>query len=69
MGVNWPNVDEDDYFEMATSLRDFAEQFEGRGGDADKAVTRILNSSEGWAVESMQKHWSHVKTGHLDKIP
>ncbi|MGV9251734.1 WXG100-like domain-containing protein [Streptomyces sp. NPDC003697] len=69
IGVSWPNVDEDDYFEMATSMRDFAEQFEGHGGDADKAVTRILDSSEGWAVESMQKHWSHVKTGHLEKIP
>ncbi|MEU0073307.1 nucleic acid/nucleotide deaminase domain-containing protein [Streptomyces sp. NPDC006332] len=69
IGVSWPNVDEDDYFEMATSMRDFAEKFEGHGGDADKAVTRILDSSEGWAVESMQKHWSHVKTGHLEKIP
>ncbi|MFF0158917.1 nucleic acid/nucleotide deaminase domain-containing protein [Streptomyces sp. NPDC005263] len=69
IGVSWPNVDEDDYFEMATSMRDFAEKFEGHGGDADKAVTRILDSSEGWAVESMQKHWSYVKTGHLEKIP
>ncbi|MEU6810449.1 nucleic acid/nucleotide deaminase domain-containing protein [Streptomyces sp. NPDC046831] len=69
IGVSWPNVDEDDYFEMATSMRDFAEKFEGHGGDADKAVTRILGSSEGWAVESMQKHWSHVKTRHLEKIP
>lgn len=69
IGVNWPNVDEDDYFEMATSIRDFAEKFEGHGGDADKAVTRILESSEGWAVASMQKHWSHVRTGHLEKIP
>jgi Xanthomonas XOO_2897-like deaminase len=69
IGVNWPNVDEDDYFEMATSMRDFADQFEGHGGDAHKAVTRILDSSDGWAVESMKKHWSHVKTGHLEKIP
>ncbi|MGP4084459.1 nucleic acid/nucleotide deaminase domain-containing protein [Streptomyces sp. KR55] len=69
IGVNWPNVDEDDYFEMATSMRDFAEKFEGHGGNAHKAVTRILDSSEGWAVESMKKHWSHVKTGHLEKIP
>ncbi|WP_432169388.1 nucleic acid/nucleotide deaminase domain-containing protein [Streptomyces sp. 1222.5] len=69
IGVNWPNVDEDDYFEMATSMRDFADQFEGNGGNAHKAVTRILSSSEGWAVESMQKHWSHVKVNHLEKIP
>ncbi|NEA50270.1 nucleic acid/nucleotide deaminase domain-containing protein [Streptomyces sp. SID10815] len=69
IGVNWPNVDEDDYFEMATSMRDFADQFECHGGNADKAVTRILDSSEGWAVESMQKHWAHVRTSHLEKIP
>ncbi|MGY5105396.1 WXG100-like domain-containing protein [Streptomyces sp. 900105245] len=69
IGVNWPNVDEDDYFEMATSMRDFADQFEGHSGNAHKAVTRILSSSEGWAVESMQKHWSHVKVNHLEKIP
>ncbi|MEV7287240.1 nucleic acid/nucleotide deaminase domain-containing protein [Streptomyces sp. NPDC093252] len=69
IGVRWPNVDEDDYFEMATSLRDFAEQFEGHGGDAHTAMTRVLTSSEGWAVESMRKHWTHVKAGHLDKLP
>lgn len=69
IGVNWPNVDEDDYFEMATSMRDFADRFEGHGGDAHKAVTRILDSSEGWAVESMRKHWSYVKAGYLDKLP
>lgn len=69
VGVNWPNVDEDDYFETATAMRDFAEQFKSHGGDAHQAVTRILDSSEGWTVESMKKHWSHVNTGHLEKIP
>ncbi|MGW0508078.1 DUF6531 domain-containing protein [Streptomyces olivaceoviridis] len=69
IGVNFPNVDEDDYREMATSMREFAENFEGKGGDAHQAVSRILSSSRGWAVDAMEKHWSHVKAGHLDKIP
>ncbi|GAA2303294.1 YwqJ-related putative deaminase [Streptomyces kunmingensis] len=69
VGIDWPNVDEDDYTEMADSLREFAEKFEGHGGDAHKAFTRILSSSEGWAVDSMEKHWSYVKTSHLEKIP
>ncbi|MGV9250464.1 RHS repeat-associated core domain-containing protein [Streptomyces sp. NPDC003697] len=69
IGVNFPNVDEDDYREMATSMREFAENFEGKSGDAHQAVTRILSSSQGWAVDAMEKHWSHVKAGHLDKIP
>ncbi|MCQ4208442.1 YwqJ-related putative deaminase [Streptomyces longispororuber] len=69
VGVDWPNVDEDDYTDMADSLREFAEKFEGHGGDAHKAFTRILSSSEGWAVDSMEKHWSYVKASHLEKIP
>lgn len=34
---------------MADAMREFAEKFDGRGGDAPKAVSRILSSSEGWA--------------------
>ncbi|MEV5381716.1 RHS repeat-associated core domain-containing protein [Streptomyces sp. NPDC052721] len=69
IGINWPNVDEDDYREMADAMRDFADKFEGHGGDAHLAVSRILSSSEGWAVDAMEKHWSHVKAGHLEKVP
>ncbi|MEV1019023.1 DUF6531 domain-containing protein [Streptomyces sp. NPDC050264] len=69
IGINFPNVDEDDYREMATAMREFAEQFEGHGGDAHKAFSRILSSSEGWAVDSMEKHWNQIKGSHLEKLP
>jgi hypothetical protein len=69
IGIKFPNVDEDDYREMATAMRDFADKFEGHGGDAHKAVTRILSSSEGWSVDAMEKHWGHVKASHLEKLP
>ncbi|MEV8065447.1 RHS repeat-associated core domain-containing protein [Streptomyces sp. NPDC085995] len=69
IGINFPNVDEDDYREMADAMRDFADKFEGHGADAHKAVERILSSSQGWAVDAMEKHWGQVKAGHLDKIP
>ncbi|MEU6662967.1 hypothetical protein [Streptomyces sp. NPDC046821] len=69
IGINFPNVDEDDYREMATAMREFAEKFEGHGGDAHKAFSRILSSSEGWAVDSMEKHWNKIKASHLEKLP
>ncbi|MFB6676882.1 DUF6531 domain-containing protein [Streptomyces sp. NPDC056390] len=69
IGINFPNVDEDDYREMADAMREFAEKFEGHGGDAHKAFSRLLSSSEGWAVDSMEKHWNQVKVGHLEKLP
>ncbi|MFF7129397.1 DUF6531 domain-containing protein [Streptomyces sp. NPDC008240] len=69
IGIKFPNVDEDDYREMADAMRDFADKFEGHGGDAHKAVSRILSSSQGWAVDSMERHWNQVKASHLEKLP
>lgn len=69
IGINFPNVDEDDYREMADAMREFADTFEGHGGDAHLAVSRILSSSEGWAVDAFEKHWNQVKAGHLEKLP
>jgi RHS repeat-associated protein len=69
IGINWPNVDEDDYREMADAMREFAEQFEGHGAEAHAAVSRILASSEGAAVDALQEHWDLVKSGHLEKVP
>ncbi|NLU71303.1 type IV secretion protein Rhs [Streptomyces sp. HNM0575] len=69
IGINWPNVDEDDYREMADAMREFAEKFEGHGGEAHAAVNRILASSEGYAVDALKEHWGKVKGSHLDKVP
>uniref|UniRef100_UPI000AE9E72E WXG100-like domain-containing protein n=1 Tax=Streptomyces acidiscabies TaxID=42234 RepID=UPI000AE9E72E len=69
IGIKFPNVDEDDYREMATAMREFAENFEGHGADAHLAFARILSSSEGWAVDAMERHWGQVKAGHLEKLP
>jgi hypothetical protein len=69
IGISWPNVDEDDYREMADAMREFADSFEGHGGDAHQTVNRILASSQGWAVDSLQEYWGKVKGSHLDEIP
>ncbi|MEU8033631.1 DUF6531 domain-containing protein, partial [Streptomyces sp. NPDC049099] len=69
IGINFPNVDEDDYREMADAMREFADKFEGHGPEAHQAVSRILSSSQGWAVDAMEKHWNQVKASHLEKLP
>ncbi|NLU66988.1 DUF6531 domain-containing protein [Streptomyces sp. HNM0574] len=69
IGINFPNVDEDDYREMADSLREFADDFEGKGADAHRAIGRVLSASEGWAKDSLESHWGKVKSGHLDEVP
>ncbi len=69
IGINWPNVNEDDYREMADALRELADAFDDHTGEAHRAVNRLLSSSEGWAVDALQEHWSKVKASHLEQLP
>ncbi|MBT2423414.1 hypothetical protein J7F01_16850 [Streptomyces sp. ISL-22] len=69
IGINWPNVDEDDYREMADAMRELADAFDEHAGEAVGAVNRLLSSSEGWAVDALQEHWGKVKTSYLEQLP
>ncbi|AZQ34925.1 hypothetical protein EJ357_16705 [Streptomyces cyaneochromogenes] len=69
IGINWPNVDEDDYREMADAMRELADAFDDHAGEAHASVSRLLSSSEGWAVDALQEHWGKVKTSHLEQLP
>ncbi|SDO37632.1 hypothetical protein SAMN04487981_110162 [Streptomyces sp. cf386] len=69
IGINWPNVDEDDYREMADAMRELANAFDDHAGEAHASVSRLLSSSEGWAVDALQEHWGMVKSSHLEQLP
>ncbi|WP_326811083.1 DUF6531 domain-containing protein [Streptomyces scopuliridis] len=68
IGVNWPNVDEDAYRDMADSLREFAEDVEGDGHLANQHVQRLLSSGHGEALDALNGHWGKVKNKHVKDI-
>ncbi|MEU1539025.1 RHS repeat-associated core domain-containing protein [Actinacidiphila glaucinigra] len=68
IGVAWPNVDEDDYREMATSLRDFADDIDGGAMDAHTAVQELLGANAGAAMDAFEAHWGKVRGTHLANL-
>ncbi|MFF5257017.1 RHS repeat-associated core domain-containing protein [Streptomyces leeuwenhoekii] len=68
IGVNWPNVDEDDYREMAQAMREFAEDIDDGTADAHAAISDLLGTNEGLAVQALERHWSKVKGTHLANL-
>ncbi|WP_020116157.1 hypothetical protein [Streptomyces canus] len=68
IGVEWPNVDEDDYRDMADGLRSFASQMR-EGKDATASVVReFLEGNEGIATAAFQQHWGKVSDVHLERL-
>ncbi|WP_030634687.1 DUF6531 domain-containing protein [[Kitasatospora] papulosa] len=68
IGINWPNVDEDAYRDMAVSLREFADDVEDDGFLANQHVQRLLSSGHGEALDALNSHWGKVKDKHIKDI-
>ncbi|GAU69869.1 hypothetical protein SSP35_15_00240 [Streptomyces sp. NBRC 110611] len=66
IGVSWPNVDEDDYRDMADALREFADDIDGGANEAHQAIQSLVGSAGGsLGVEALNAHWSKINGKHL----
>ncbi len=68
IGVSWPNVDEDDYREMAQAMREFADDVDDGAADAHAAIMDLIGTNEGLAVQALETHWGKVKGTHLTNL-
>ncbi|PJE98252.1 type IV secretion protein Rhs [Streptomyces carminius] len=68
IGVGWPNVDEDDYRDMATELRNFADDVDDDAQTAHKGVERLLAAGQSEALDALSRYWDKVKGSHLKDL-
>ncbi|GAA4884411.1 hypothetical protein [Kitasatospora terrestris] len=68
IGVHWPNVDEDEFREMADSLRSFAEEIDNGRADSLVAVQRMISENVGPATDAFAAHWEKVSGKHLHNL-
>ncbi|WP_206507529.1 RHS repeat-associated core domain-containing protein [Streptomyces chrestomyceticus] len=69
IGVSWPNVDEDDYREMANAMREFADDIDEGSSEAHGAIQNLVSSAGGSvAVEALNAHWGKVNGKHLKNL-
>ncbi|MFE9441167.1 hypothetical protein ACFYO2_19635 [Streptomyces sp. NPDC006602] len=68
IGVEWPNVDEDDYRDMADGLRSFASQMRDGRDATERFVREFLEGNEGIATAAFEQHWGKVSGIHLERV-
>ncbi|WP_354643005.1 WXG100 family type VII secretion target [Kitasatospora camelliae] len=68
IGVDWPNVDEDDYREMADAVRQFAEEIDQHRNDLHQAVEQMAGENAGAALDAFQAHWGKVNGTHIHQL-
>jgi hypothetical protein len=68
IGVNWPNVDEDQLRDTANQLRSMASDLENNNGDAISEVEQMLGVNSAQSLTNFNALWQMVATGHLPQL-
>ncbi|MFJ1757457.1 hypothetical protein [Kitasatospora sp. NPDC088134] len=68
IGVNWPNVDEDEYREMADELRELASSLTEDTDALSSAVGGLLGMNQGAAAEAFRAKFDKVVGTHLPQV-
>jgi hypothetical protein len=68
IGVNWPDIDEDDLRQGADELRTIASELGSNTGDAKNSVAAMLGSNSSESLELFDAMWSKIADGHLPQM-
>ncbi len=68
IGIDWPQVNEDQVRELATHVRDFASGVQGTHQDATDTVSAMSQSYQGSSYEALVQRWADLSSQHLTEL-
>ncbi|MFI9813923.1 WXG100-like domain-containing protein [Saccharothrix variisporea] len=68
LGVEWPNIDEDELRSIADDLRSLAEEMRGHTGDAKSDIADMLGVNSLDSLKRFEALWNKLADGHLDQL-
>ncbi|MFI9648767.1 WXG100 family type VII secretion target [Streptomyces sp. NPDC052040] len=68
IGVNWPNVNEDKVCELASHVREFAENVDDTHQDSTATIKRLGASYQGASYEALLAKWAQLSNSHMSEL-
>lgn len=68
IGINWPNVDEDQLKSAASDLRNISGELTSNTGDAQAQIEQMLGANSSQSLQLFQALWNKVAAGHLPQL-
>lgn len=68
IGIDWPNIDEDELRSAATELRTVSGELTSNTGDAQSQIEQMLGANSSQSLELFQALWNKVAAGHLPQL-
>ncbi|MFE9428569.1 WXG100 family type VII secretion target [Kitasatospora sp. NPDC006697] len=68
IGVAWPNVNEDKVRELASHVREFADNVDGTHQKATSTVDNLSAHYQGGSYEALVSSWAHLSSSHMTEL-
>ncbi|MDH6118677.1 WXG100 family type VII secretion target [Kitasatospora sp. GAS204B] len=68
IGINWPNVNEDQVRDLATHIRDFADKVDSTHQASTATVQQMSEAYQGQSYEALVSAWSHMSSNHMTEL-
>jgi uncharacterized protein YukE len=68
IGINWPNIDEDQLRDIANTLRGLASDVDSHGSQAESEIEQMLGVNSGQSLDNFNALWQKVAKGHLPQL-
>src|SRR5437588_3329856 len=68
VGVDWPNIDEDELRSAADELRQISQELSGHTDDAKSQIEQMLQNNSSESLQLFEALWNKVAASHLPQM-
>jgi hypothetical protein len=68
IGVEWPNIDEDELRSAADQLRELGSELSSNNGDAKSEIEEMLGVNSAESLQIFEALWKKLADGHLQQL-
>jgi uncharacterized protein YukE len=68
IGINWPDVDEDQVRAFAGHVRDFANNIDGTHQAASSTIQQMSSAYSGSSYEQLVQTWANMSSSHMQDL-
>jgi hypothetical protein len=68
IGVNWPNIDEDELRKSATELRTLASDLLDHGNATKAEIEQMLQDNSMQSLDLFEELWNQIIAGHMPQL-
>ncbi len=68
IGIEWPNIDEDDLTQGADQMRQLADELTGNTGQAQSDIAQMLSANSSQSLDLFNTLWQKLAAGHLPQL-